>query len=503
LFSQIGDVSNVFFGLLSGNANTTGSANTGFGDSSLRLTTSGFSNTAIGTNSGRSNTTGSTNTFVGTNAGNSGSQLVSATNSTAIGNGSYTDKSNQMVFGNASVSEFVFNRNTGAVLLAPIVETTGDIRLPNFSFLRGKNTSGVNRVLLGYDGTNNTRINAEDNDIYFTAGSVELVRFKKDGKVGIGTASPAAQLSVVTSSNGDGIQIRRNSATTNDYARLGFRVHTTEESTNLAEIRGVRTNRVANFDTDLTFHTLSNFSVAERLRIRDDGLVGINETSPSAQLVVKSGAIDRVPLIVNTIASHTEDLARFNFNNVLRVWIESNGRIRTASGIYQSTFANGGLNLPDTGPVIVRNVATSDPALIVNSQQGTSHIQVWQFGGNAVSQIGRNGVFIGESRPRRTDITANATLALADEGKVLRVNPTTAADNITITIPKNSAVAFPVDTEIAIVRYNSGTVSIAPVDGDVTLQSANAERKIRNRYASVALKKIGTDEWVLVGSLEA
>jgi hypothetical protein len=94
-------------------------------------------------------------------------------------------------------------------------------------------------------------------------------------------------------------------------------------------------------------------------------------------------------------------------------------------------------------------------------------------------------------------------LALADEGKVLRVNPVTAADNITITIPKNSAVAFPVDTEIAIVSYNSGTVSIAPVDGDVTLQSKDGERKISGRYGSVALKKVATDEWVLVGSLEA
>jgi hypothetical protein len=128
---------------------------------------------------------------------------------------------------------------------------------------------------------------------------------------------------------------------------------------------------------------------------------------------------------------------------------------------------------------------------------------VWQKAGSALSQISNAGIFVGQSRPTRTDITANATLALADEGKVLRVNPTTAADDITITIPKNSAVAFPVDTEIAIVRYNSGTVSIAPVDGDVTLQSADGERKIKNRYGSVALKKVATDEWVLVGSLEA
>jgi len=96
--------------------------------------------------------------------------------------------------------------------------------------------------------------------------------------------------------------------------------------------------------------------------------------------------------------------------------------------------------------------------------------------------------------------TDDYTLVLADKGKVLRVN---SATNRTVTIPKNSVVAFPIDTEIAILRYGTGTVSIAPVDGDVTLQSADGERKIKNRYGSVALKKIATDEWVLVGSLEA
>jgi hypothetical protein len=188
----------------------------------------------------------------------------------------------------------------------------------------------------------------------------------------------------------------------------------------------------------------------------------------------------------------------------LRARISSGGRLFTNAGVSNATNGNNSTISTDTlGTLIERNVADSNPALIVNSVQGTANIQVWQFGGNAKSQISKDGIFVGQTRPTRTDITANATLALGDEGKVLRVNPTTAADNITITIPKNSVVAFPVDTEIAIVRYNSGTVSIAPVDGDVTLQSANAERKIRNRYASVALKKIGTDEWVLVGSLEA
>jgi hypothetical protein len=254
----------------------------------------------------------------------------------------------------------------------------------------------------------------------------------------------------------------------------------------------------------LLFSTRSNATTEERLRIRDDGLVGINETTLSAQLTVKSGAIDRVGLSVTTTATtgHTATLLSLNSNNAERMRVTAEGQITTRIGINNHLSVNNAyLALPTTGAVISRNIAAIEPALIVNSQLGTGNIQVWQFGGNAVSQISKDGIFVGQSRPTRTDITANATLALADEGKVLRVNPTTAADNITITVPPNGDVAFPVDTEIAIVRYNSGTVTIVAGSG-VTINSKNGDNEISGRYGSVALKKVGTDEWVLVGSLE-
>jgi hypothetical protein len=47
---------------------------------------------------------------------------------------------------------------------------------------------------------------------------------------------------------------------------------------------------------------ITNFSI--RQTITNDGLVGINETTPTAQLQVKSAATNRVPLIVDTLASH-------------------------------------------------------------------------------------------------------------------------------------------------------------------------------------------------------
>jgi hypothetical protein len=745
LFSQRGNATtNNFLGINSGGSATTGGFNTSMGSismqsiatgaintaigyASLNALTSGSQNTSIGADSGRSITSGSTNTFIGANAGFNASQLATATNSTALGNGSFTDKSNQMVFGNASVSEILLSRNLSGIKVGigtttPALNNFGNeftisgssytAEPEGFLNLQGTRTIDVNiaginfynandrlaRLTVRRSGANNSgrfafnttnagtetekmtilptgnvgigtaspdadsplhiatsggssqrvRIAGSNSSalpqfavfnnsnlqlsmgmlgstvatsnlliqnnafIYSNStgigisvdnangvlrfgtgtGGVERLRIASDGNVGIGTSSPARLLSLVTSTNADGLQIRRNSNTVNDYATLGFRVVATDSTFNQAELRTIRTNRAVAVDSDLAFLTYSNGAIGERLRIRDDGnvgigtsspattlsvvaanndgitirrnssstnsntwlgfrfstgdassntaevraiktdravandtdlvlqtvtnnvlgerlrirddgLVGINETSPTAQLHVKSGATNRVPLIVDTVASgHTATIAEFSANGSVQSSLSRFGGFSGSSVSNRTNSNNSLISLSTTGTTISRNVADTNPALIVDlaNASATGNIQVWQKAGSALSQISNAGIFVGQSRPTRTDITANATLALADEGKVLRVN---SSSNLTVTIPKNSAVAFPIDTEIAILRYGTGTVSIAPVDGDVTLQSKNAERKISDRYGSVALKKIGENEWVLVGSLEA
>jgi len=809
LFTQPVDTTNTFFGSASGGTATTGQFNTSFGGSSLTALTSGNANSGFGRNSllsnttgagnnafgessGRSITTGSNNTFVGVSSGYTESgrvQLATASNSTALGYQAFTDKSDQMVFGNASVSEFVFNRNTSAIALlpqtfvssatfAPLNATRTSISATNtflgvqkinatttqdmadgfgvsslFTILDNANVEntigvfGVRRsgadnsgrfvfetasagsmsekmtilpngnvgigtaspTILNFgteftvrgaganphayfnlQGTQTTDAGSAIGGIYFhnlvsgtsvpiasmfgsrsgannsgrllfvtnnagtetekmtimpngnvgigtsspnqqlevkgagltlikvssavntsfrgmafgiennatMTGSVamevsggelrvasgyasyggfqtfytngtEKMRILSNGNVGIGTSSPATTLSVITGSNADGIQIRRNSDTTNDFATLGFRIITTENQANLAEIRGVRTNRLASAETDLTFLTRTAGTLGERLRIRDDGLVGINETSPTAQLQVKSGATTRVPLIIDTLASHTASLAEFKLNNVAQAYFESDGGLRTPILRNLATSANSTISVSNTGAVITRNVADTNPALIVNlaNASATGNIQVWQKAGsasafvnnsgeigtsailnlasfqNSLITLGNTGTEIYRSstdtnvvlkvRQNNTSTTgdiqqwilgtstvvasvnkdglsnftgtlSNAqtgdyTLVLADKGKVLRVN---SSSNRTVTIPLNSSVAFPIDTEIAILRYGTGTVSISPTAG-VTLESKAGERKISGQYGSVALKKIGENEWVLVGSLEA
>ena len=94
-------------------------------------------------------------------------------------------------------------------------------------------------------------------------------------------------------------------------------------------------------------------------------------------------------------------------------------------------------------------------------------------------------------------VSSNKTLALTDAGTFQNVN---SSNNITVTIPLNSSVAFPTGTEIEIYRGGSGTVTIAGASG-VTLVSPDSAVAISVRYGTAVLKKIDTNTWVLGGVL--
>ena len=96
-------------------------------------------------------------------------------------------------------------------------------------------------------------------------------------------------------------------------------------------------------------------------------------------------------------------------------------------------------------------------------------------------------------------VTATRALASTDAGKFL-YSDVVNSGNITITVPTNASVAFPVGTEIEICRYTAGTVTIAAASG-VTLVSANSLKSISVRYATCGLKQILANVWVLSGSL--
>ncbi len=92
------------------------------------------------------------------------------------------------------------------------------------------------------------------------------------------------------------------------------------------------------------------------------------------------------------------------------------------------------------------------------------------------------------------------TLLITDAGNSLRISDSTSS---IIYIPENSSVAFKVGQKIEILRYGTGEVSVAPLNGNVTLNSKNSNRKISAQYSGAVLTKIGTNEWLLIGDLKA
>jgi len=90
------------------------------------------------------------------------------------------------------------------------------------------------------------------------------------------------------------------------------------------------------------------------------------------------------------------------------------------------------------------------------------------------------------------------SLVLSDQGGLVT---SANASAVTLTVPTNASVAFPVGTQIGLLALGVGQVTVAGASG-VTVQ-ATPGLKIRARYSLAVLIKIATNEWVLAGDLSA
>lgn len=95
-------------------------------------------------------------------------------------------------------------------------------------------------------------------------------------------------------------------------------------------------------------------------------------------------------------------------------------------------------------------------------------------------------------------ITANSqtgttyTLVLSDAGKVIECSNASA---ITLTVPTNASVAFPVGTIIEVYQQGAGQVTVSST---ATLRAPGGA-KTRVQYSTLTLRKRATDEWVISG----
>jgi hypothetical protein len=162
-------------------------------------------------------------------------------------------------------------------------------------------------------------------------------------------------------------------------------------------------------------------------------------------------------------------------------------------------------------------VGTNDYALLADSAatNGVSWKQVPAAGlasdavttdkiaDNAVTQAKLADRVVGSAELDNLTLNAQTgttyTLVLTDAHKLVTLSNASA---ITATIPPNSDVAFEVGDQVNLLQLGAGQVTIAAGAG-VTIRSEGSKLKITDQYGVATCVKIASDEWVLVGNLEA
>ena len=162
-----------------------------------------------------------------------------------------------------------------------------------------------------------------------------------------------------------------------------------------------------------------------------------------------------------------------------------------STGVLTSTAFAGNLTGNVTGNA-------SGTAATVTGAAQSAITSVGTLTGVTVSGTATIGVAVGQA----VDLdrkTADYTLVLTDAGKVIEIN---SGSSENVTIPPNSSVAFPIGTQIVVVRLGSGAVVITEGSG-VTTRSDADKNKIKSQYSSSVLIKHETDEWYILGNLAA
>ena len=97
------------------------------------------------------------------------------------------------------------------------------------------------------------------------------------------------------------------------------------------------------------------------------------------------------------------------------------------------------------------------------------------------------------------NLTSNYTMVAANAQSYLRFAGT---EQQICTVPSNASVAFPIGTQINLRQANTGVIVVAGASGVTVNFAADFLAQSRTKGSSIALIKVGTDEWDLMGDLE-
>jgi len=185
--------------------------------------------------------------------------------------------------------------------------------------------------------------------------------------------------------------------------------------------------------------------------------------------------------------------------------IGSNGQVLTANsaqadGVEWTTInalptqtGNSGRFLTTDGSSATWAVPTLNQISTVSVSSATTNDVLFFNGTNWVNRYVAAIPFIINAQT-----ATSYTLVAGDAGDIVEVNN---SSPITVTIPTNASVPFPIGTQITLLQTGPGQITVAGPSGGTL--NATPGTKLRAQWSSATLLKRATDTWVLMGDLTA
>jgi hypothetical protein len=349
----------------------------------------------------------------------------------------------------------------------------------NFVLLIGQEQSTKNSGYIGYNHSGT----AGSNNNFLTFGHYgndNLMNLTADGKLGLGTKSPEANLHICTSVNGGTNNfplIIQNTCTVPD-ARVGIAFLDNSNTPSSGGSSGAAiqvSNNGVNGTGNMLFQTLLNGTATERMRITSDGNLGIGTTSPTAHngsnaLVIQGGGGGRAIIELWDGTSGKSVFQNVGGDTYI-------GQLCKGSGEGRLFFLTGGtgnnaqvsMTISCAGNV---GIGTSSPAqllqvqnstvdtekgiIILNSNAGTSSHASLRIDGYAGSYIDfyRNAGL--RWRLDRIAFNDNLSICSAAVGEVMRFTYSTGNVGINVTAPSTKLhICNPVNQAYSPTSFNS------------------------------------------------
>lgn len=171
------------------------------------------------------------------------------------------------------------------------------------------------------------------------------------------------------------------------------------------------------------------------------------------------------------------------------IWLADSSGIKDGNGnsLLMTTTTTSAVNY-----IGVANAATgAGPTVSTAGSDSNIDLNITPKGDGKVTVTNINGI---------KDINAQTgttyELVAADAGRLVTLNN---AGAITLTVPAEATVDYPIGTQIDITALGAGQVTVSST---ATLRYTPGA-KLRTQYSAGTLTKIASDEWLLVGDLSA